>query len=129
MNNCCCGQEPLTIKIKQGESKGFSFSLTQNDIPVDLSNSTIVLQVRESLEDTGEYLISKTISINSDVDEDGIIFSPTTGEFLFKINDTDIAEMNSTRPYYCAIYRVDDDTKVCISAPDFQSALFLVLNP
>lgn len=129
MNNCCCGHEPLTIKIKQGESKGFSFSLSQNDIPVDLTGSTIALQVRENIDDTGEYLISKTISIGSDVDEDGIIFSPTTGEFLFKINDTDIADMSTTRPYYCAIYLIEDETKVCISAPDFQTALFLVLNP
>lgn len=129
MNNCYNEQRPLAIKIKQGESKLFAFSLSQNEEPFDLSNSQMLLQVRENMQDNGEYLIEKTITANSDIDEDGQINNPANGQFLFKINSEDIESMNTTKPYYCAIYKIDGDNKICVSAPDFQTALFLVLNP
>lgn len=128
-NNCCCGKEPLSLKIKQGESIGFAFTLSQNNVPVDLSNSTLLLQVRENMQDTGVYLIEKTVTTQSNPNKDGLITEPTLGQFFFKINDTDIEDMSTTKPYYCAIYRVENDISDCISAPDFQTALFLVLNP
>lgn len=128
-NNCCCGKEPLSLKIKQGESIGFAFTLSQNNVPVDLSNSTLLLQVRENMQDNGVYLIEKTVTTQSNPNEDGLITEPTLGQFFFKINDTDIENMSTTKPYYCAIYRVKNDISDCISAPDFQTALFLVLNP
>ena len=128
-NNCCCGKEPLSLKIKQGESIGFAFTLSQNNVPIDLSNSTLLLQVRENMQDKGLYLIEKTVTTQSNPNEDGLITDPTLGQFFFKINDTDIKDMSTTKPYYCAIYRVENDISDCISAPDFQTALFLVLNP
>lgn len=130
MNNCCCGnQHPLTLKIKQGESKAFVFTLIKNNAPVDLTGAEILLQVRESMTDVGDYVIEKTVTTNSDGDVDGKINNPENGEFYLKINDTDIEEMETTKPYYCAIYKINGDTKICISAPAFQTALFLVLNP
>ena len=130
MNDCCCGgQRPLTLKIKQGESKGFAFTLSKNGQPFDLSNLQMLLQVRENMQDTGEYVIQKTISENSDAELYGQINNPTGGQFYFKINDTDIESMSTSKPYYFAIYKVSDEDKICISAPYFQTAVFLVLNP
>ena len=130
MNNCCCGgQKPLELKIKKGESIGFAFTLRQSGVPVDLSNSQMLMQVRENPEDDGVYLINKTISVNSDAESLGVITNPEQGQFYFKVNDSDIEDMSTTKPYFVAIYHIDGDICSCISAENFQMARFLVLNP
>ena len=129
MNICCCGKKPLELKIKKGESIGFAFTLKQNGQPLDLTGNQMILQVRENMIDDGVYLINKTISESSDATTVGIINEPTEGKFYFKVNDTDIDNMSTTKPYYAAIYHVSGDICNCISAPSFQTALFLVLNP
>lgn len=126
--NCNC-EKGLELKIKQGESTGFAFTLSEEGNPVDLTNSQMVMQVRDGVEDTGVYLINKTISTATDIDTVGAIISPTEGKFIFKVNDTDIDDLSTTKPYFVAIYHVDGDTRTCISANDFQLAKFLVLNP
>lgn len=126
--NCCC-EKGLELKIKQGESIGFAFTLTEEGNPVDLTNSQMVMQVRENVEDTGEYLINKTITTESDVDTVGVIISPLEGKFMFKVNASDISSMSTTKPYFVAIYHVDGEIKNCISANNHQVAKFIVLNP
>lgn len=126
--NCCC-DKGIELKIKQGESIGFAFTLSENGEPVDLTNSTLTMQVREEIEDTGVYLINKTISTESDVDTVGIIVSPLEGKFMFKVNASEISSMSTTKPYFVAIYHIDGDIKNCISANNHQVAKFLVLNP
>lgn len=126
--NCFC-EKPLELKIKQGESIGFSFTFTKQGNPVDLTNSTMLMQVRENVEDNGTYLITKTITTASDEDEDGIIINPTAGQFMFKVNSDDIENMSTTKPYFVAIYHIEGEIKDCISANNHQVAKFLVLNP
>ena len=126
--NCCC-EKGLELKIKQGESIGFAFTLTEEGNPVDLTNSQMIMQVRENVEDTGEYLINKTITTESDVDTVGVIISPLEGKFMFKVNASDISSMSTTKPYFVAIYHVDGEIKNCISANNHQVAKFIVLNP
>lgn len=126
---CGCEQRPLELKIKQGESIGFAFTLTQQDIPVDLTDSTMLMQVRENIEDDGTYLITKTITTSSNPDEQGLINMPINGQFFFKVNSSDIEDMSTTKPYFVAIYHINGDIKDCISANNHQVAKFLVLNP
>ena len=126
---CGCEHKPLELKIKQGESIGFAFTLTQQGSPVDLTNSTMLMQVRENVEDNGTYLITKTITTASDPDEQGVIVNPTAGQFFFKVNSSDIEDMSTTKPYFVAIYHINGDIKDCISANNHQVAKFLVLNP
>lgn len=128
-NNCCCGHKPLELKIKQGESIGFAFSLSQNGAPVDLTTATMTMQVRETPEDTGVYLINKSISTGTDPENEGVIISPEQGKFFFKVNAADIADLSTTKPYFVAIYHTQDNVTNCISANNFQVARFLVLNP
>lgn len=129
--NCCCNENssPLELKIKKGESLGFAFTLTKDGIPVDLTSAEMVLEVRDGLEDTGVYVISKTIDISSDPDVLGVITNPTEGKFFFKINSSDISSMSTTKPYYMAVYHSEDGVRDCISANNGQVAKFLVLNP
>lgn len=130
MNSCCCcGKKPLELKIKKGESKGFAFTLSKNGQPLDLSGNQMLMQVRENLTDDGVYLIEKTISENSDAETQGLISDAANGKFYFKVNESDIENMSTTKPYYVAIYHINGDICACISAKDFQTALFLVLNP
>lgn len=126
---CGCEHKSLELKIKKGESIGFAFSLSQQGVPVDLTNSQMVLEVRENVEDDGVYLITKTISINSDPDDVGIITDPLNGKFYFKVNESEIADMLTTKPYFAAIYHVNGETRDCISANNHQVAKFIVLNP
>lgn len=117
------------MKIKKGESIGFAFTLKRHGAPVDLTNAALMMNVRENLEDDGIYLISKTITTQSDAEETGIISNPTEGQFYFKVNQGDIENMSATKPYFVAIYLIEGDIKTCISANDFQVGRFLVLNP
>lgn len=126
--NCCC-EKSLELKIKKGESIGFAFSLTENDIPVDLTDSQMVMEVRENVEDTGEYVLTKTISISSDEDEVGRISDAENGKFFFKVNEEDVASLSTSKPYFVAVYHVNGDLRSCISANNHQTAKFLVLNP
>lgn len=126
--NCCC-EKGMELKIKQGESIGFAFTLSEEGTPVDLTTSQMVMQVRENVEDTGVYLINKTISTESDPDTLGVIISPLEGKFMFKVNASDIASMSTAKPYFVAIYHIDGDIKNCISANNHQVAKFIVLNP
>ena len=126
--NCCC-EKGLELKIKQGESIGFAFTLSEEGNPVDLTNSQMIMQVRDGVEDTGVYLINKTISTESDPDTVGVIISPLEGKFMFKVNASDISSMSTTKPYFVAIYHVDGEIKNCISANNHQVAKFIVLNP
>jgi hypothetical protein len=129
MNNCCCGNIPLEIKIKKGESIPFVFRLLKNGAPIDLTGASLLLQVRDDIIDDGNFLISKIISENSDEDEYGKIIDPVAGQFAFKINKEDIDDMSTTKPYFAAIYLITGDICRCISANSFQSANFLVINP
>lgn len=126
---CECENRPLELKIKKGESLGFAFTLSQQGSPIDLTDSTMLMQVRENVEDDGIYLITKTITTNSDQDEQGFISNPTAGQFMFKVNADDIDNMSTTKPYFVAIYHISGDIKDCISANNHQVAKFLVLNP
>ena len=126
---CGCEHKPLELKIKQGESIGFAFTLTQQGSPVDLTDSTMLMQVRENVEDNGTYLITKTITTSSDPDEQGVIVNPTAGQFMFKVNSDDIDDMSTTKPSFVASYHINGDIKDCISANNHQVAKFLVLNP
>ena len=126
---CGCENKSLEMKIKKGESLGFAFTLTQQGVPVDLTNSTILMQVRENVEDDGVYLITKTVTTASDPDVQGTIVNPTSGQFFIKVNSTDIEDMLTTKPYFVAIYHINGDIKDCISANNHQVAKFLVLNP
>lgn len=127
--NCCCENKALELKIKKGESLGFAFTLSYNEVPVDLTSSSMVMEVRENIEDTGTYVITKTITINSDPDTVGIIDQPTNGKFVFKVNDSDTTDLSTTQPYFVAIYHVNGETRDCISANNGQVAKFIVLNP
>ncbi len=136
MSDCCRPgimppdlYRPLTLSIKKGESLGFAFTLYQSGEPQNLSGFSIVLQVRETPEDNGNYLINKTISTTSDPDADGLIDQPYNGNFFFKINAGDIAGMSTLRPYYLAIFTEKDNSRHCISAAGCEIAKFLVLNP
>lgn len=125
---CCC-EKALELKIKKGESIGFAFTLSEKGVPVDLTNSSMVLEVRDGVEDTGTYVFTKTITTESDPDTVGIINQPTNGKFFFKVNDSDTGDMSTSKPYFAAIYHIEDDTKTCISANNHQMARFIVLNP
>lgn len=126
---CGCDNKSLELKIKKGESLGFAFSLYQSGQPQNLTDTSIVLEVRENPIDNGEYVFTKTITTATNPEINGIITNPTQGQFFFKINSADTENMSTLKPYFMAIYTVKDSVRHCISAPSNKIAKFIVLNP
>lgn len=128
--SCCCDEHStLEIKMKKGESLGFAFTFTEQGVPVDLTNSEMILEIRERVIDDGNYLISKTVDVNSDPEVEGAIIDAVNGKFFFKINKEDIENLSTFKPYFFAIYHRDGSIRDCISANNWQLAKFLVFNP
>lgn len=128
--NCNCKCQPiLNMKIKKGESLGFVFNLKQDEQPVNLTNASILFQVRETLEDKGIFVINKEITENTSLNTIGQIINPEEGQFVIKVTSSDTASLTSLRPYYAAIYYVVGGEARCISANSNDVALLTVLNP
>lgn len=131
----CCKPLPayykdaLVLSIKKGESLGFPFSLTINQRARDISWAQVEFKVREEPEDTGIYVISKTVKIDSDLNIDGLITDPVSGEFFIKINAADTKNLSTSKPYYLSMFLITNGIRECISASDCHLAKFLVLNP
>ena len=126
--NCCC-ENIYEMKIKKGESIGFYSTLTENGSPVDLTDSQMVMEVRGNVVDDGNYVISKTITTTSNPNVEGKIINPAEGQFFFKVNDYDISDMSTAKPYFVAIYHVNGAIRKCISSTNGKIAKFLVFNP
>jgi len=120
----------MNISIKKGESLGFLYNATFNGKPIDLTDDTLLLQVRETPVDTGVYLIEKKISQTSIIDEVGQIIDPVNGQFIFQINASDIEDLSTLRPYFLAIFLNQGNQSLCISSQSCcDLAIFKVCNP
>lgn len=129
--NCCCenGEKPLILRIKKGETLGFAFTLTHNQIPIDLTDAEILVQVRDSAVDDGTFVIDKNVTENSDVATEGRINNPTEGQFFIMITSSETENLSTLKPYFIAIYLLKDNVSRCISANSNELAQLIVLNP
>lgn len=126
--NCEC-MNNLKLKIKKGESLGFAFTLSQNNNPINMTGGSIIFQVRDDVADNGFYVINKTITEDTSLATIGKITSAENGTFVIKITDSDIANLSTLKPYFCAIYYENNGDSRCISANSGQCAQLIVLNP
>lgn len=129
MSCCCENSSTLELRIKKGESLGFSFTLSQNGSPIDLTGKSILFQVRADIVDDGEFLINKTITTSSDIETVGNINDATHGGFIIAVTSSETASLSTLKPYFAAIYYVNGGTKKCISANNGEVARLIVLNP
>lgn len=106
------------IKIKIGEQKAINYSLKvkSTGLPINLVNSTILFQLREDIEETNNFIIEKSVTEVSDINDVGQIFDATNGKFsiFFKSEDTLCLDLN--KEYYYTLWRIFGETKEVISS-------------
>jgi len=116
------------LQIKIGEQKAINYSLKMKStsLPVNLTNSKIIFQVKENENQIDNFLIEKTITETSEESEMGKIYDPENGKFsvFFKAEDTLSLEIN--RDYFYTIWRIFENTKEVISSQGLKVEEFLV---
>lgn len=106
--------------IKKGEKFPILFTIknSDEDKPLDLSNSVIKFCIKDELRDDFNIL-EKNISETSDAYTDGRILDPKNGEFIIKFSDDDYDKLVAERVYYLVLYwTIPDEDFVKVISSD-----------
>lgn len=106
--------EKLIIPVKQGEELSIEAKITEDGNPLDLSNATIIVEVKEAPYKELEPLFTKTITTSSDQTIDGQITDPLNGVFQIRFNEQDTSYPVNT--YALVIFYDDGINKDIISS-------------
>lgn len=121
-----------TYKIKKGYKGPINITVRNRDEdkPIDLTGSKILVQIKDELQDDF-YIIDKTITENTDVAIDGRIVSPEEGQIIFRFNDNDYEKLVVERIYFLTIWWVkeDEDFAKVISSNNDEVLQFQVCYP
>ena len=96
------------IKIKIGEQKPINYTLKvkSTGLPINLVNSTIIFQLKESENQISDFLLEKTITETSDASDVGQIFDAQNGKFFVFLKSIDTLDLDIDRTYYYTLWRV-----------------------
>lgn len=99
-----------TYKIKKGYKGPINITVRNRDEdkPIDLTGSKILVQIKDELQDDF-YIIDKTITENTDVYVDGRIISPKEGQIVVRFSDEDYEKLIVERMYFLTIWWVKED--------------------
>ena len=91
--------------IKKGEKFLINVKLKNRDEdePIDLTNSTITIQIKDELQDD-TFILERNIDTTTDLYEVGQIIAPQEGIFAFRFNDKDYEQLMEERIYYMTIW-------------------------
>ena len=121
-----------TYKIKKGYKGPINITVRNRDEdkPIDLTGSKILIQIKDELQDEF-YIINKTITENTDVYVDGRIVSPEEGQIIIRFNDEDYEKLIVERIYFLTIWWVkeDEDFAKVISSNCGEQLQFQVCYP
>jgi len=121
-----------TYKIKKGYKGPINITVRNRDEdkPIDLTGSKILIQIKDELQDNF-YIINKTITEDTDVYVDGRIVSPENGEIIIRFNDEDYEKFVVERVYFLTIWWVkeDEDFAKVISSNCGEQLQFQVCYP
>lgn len=121
-----------TYKIKKGYKGPINITVRNRDEdkPIDLTGSKILIQIKDELQDNF-FIIDKTITENTDVAIDGRIVSPEEGQIIFRFNDNDYEKLVVERIYFLTIWWVkeDEDFAKVISSNNDEVLQFQVCYP
>ena len=122
--SCPQDENELVLQVRQGENRGFGFTIKEDGNPFDLTKWTINFMVKEAPYESLKPIISKTITTTSDETNIGKIFDPTNGKFSVVI----LTEETLLPPYdyYLVITMSDGRQVVNISGEGNQKAIFRV---
>ena len=99
-----------TYKIKKGYKGPINITVRNRDEdkPIDLTGSKILIQIKDELQDDF-YIIDKTITEKTDVYVDGRIISPEEGQIVIRFNDEDYEKLIVERIYFLTIWWIKED--------------------
>lgn len=121
-----------TYKIKKGYKGPINITVRNRDEdkPIDLTGSKILIQIKDELQDDF-YIIDKTITEDTDVYVDGRIVSPEEGQIILRFNDEDYEKFIVERVYFLTIWWVkeDEDFAKVISSNCGEQLQFKVCYP
>lgn len=121
-----------TYKIKKGYKGPINITVRNRDEdkPIDLTGSKILIQIKDELQDDF-FIIDKTITEDTDVYVDGRIVSPEDGQIIIRFNDEDYDKLIVERIYYLTIWWIkeDEDFAKVISSNCGEQLQFQVCYP
>lgn len=121
-----------TYKIKKGYKGPINITVRNRDEdkPIDLTGSKILVQIKDELQDDF-FIINKTITEDTDVYVDGRIVSPQNGQIIIRFNDEDYDKFIVERMYFLTIWWVkeDEDFAKVISSNCGEQLQFQVCYP
>jgi len=116
------------LQIKIGEQKAINYTLKikSTGLPVNLVNSTIIFQVKETEEELNNFLINKTITETSDINDVGQIYDAQNGKFSVFLKSDDTINLDLNKHYFYTIWRNFENTKEVISSSGVKVEEFVV---
>ena len=89
---CTCNDDnnQLVLTVSQGERRSFSFTLLQDNEPLDLEGYTVIVYVMNAPYAQLEPIISKEITTTSDYNTVGQITDTSLGKFVVSFTENDI---------------------------------------
>lgn len=96
--------------IKKGEKQNIyiKFKNRDEDLPIDLTNAKIKIQIKDELKD--EFcIIEKEITSETDAFSIGRILNPKEGELIFRFTDDDYSKLVCERIYYIIIWYIIEE--------------------
>lgn len=121
-----------TYKIKKGYKGPINITVRNRDEdkPIDLTGSKILIQIKDELQDNF-FIIDKTITENTDIAIDGRIVSPEEGQIIFRFNDNDYEKLVVERIYFLTIWWIkeEEDFAKVISSNNDEVLQFQVCYP
>lgn len=122
-----CHHDRMVVEVNQGCPRGFSFTLLQDEQPMDLTNLTVLFQVKISPYFKLPSLIEKEVTEDSDRTTVGVITDPTQGVFQIQLTMEDTLKLPPD-DYPLMITIVDKDTRTNISSDGNYNAVFRVCH-
>lgn len=121
---CPQDKDELVLQVRQGENRGFGFTIKQDGVPFDLTQWTINFMVKEAPYASLNPIIAKEITTTSDSATVGQIYNPTGGQFSVVITTEET--LLPPYDYYLVITMGDGQQIINISGDGNEKAVFRV---
>lgn len=114
----------LTVSIKQGEVFDIPFTITSDGAVTDLTDATIMFEVKKTPLASATPIITKEITATSDIDTVGQITYPTSGKWQVHLSSTDTGY--APNDYYLVITLMMNGQEDIISSAGCKSAIYRI---
>ena len=115
-----CNSNRLVLEVKQSEARSFGFTIKQKDEPMDLSDYTVIVQVKKSPYFKVKTLIEKRVT--TELTDNGRIYDAEQGQFKITFTEVDTTELPPD-DYYLIIFLENGPTKIIISGEGNKSGI------